>query len=601
MAVSATLGIILVFVATAYCALAAYVWIHREIPGAAGLAVCSLALGVWTVCYALELSSTTIEVARVWAGLKFIGIVLLPPGLWAFVLRYTAQTEPLPKLVIALLLLQPVAVLTVLAIPQTHDLFHLYPGLDPATTGEQDYLGNSPQAEGGLLFWPHAIYTYVMLFGAVGLLVYRLARVAQPYRRRSYLLIAAAVLPFAGNVVFNLADEPMVDPTPFLFTVTAVAFVWGMLRLRLLGILKVARAVVVDRMADAVVVLDAYGRVADVNPAGEALLRASRSRLIGTILTSRVAALSEILTRHTQSQTTEGEITLDDGAVDVAVQVTSVLESGAETGRILVMRDVTERKATERRMMELLREETVLAQTLQGSLRPPTLPVVEGAELAARWVPAGVDGPLSGDFYDVHPAGQGRWAFVFGDVVGKGVHAAIVTARARYAARALSAQGVSPVDVMRALNEALLSEDGERFCTVVYGLVEARGVNGLRVRLVLGGHPPPLVRRRDGRITPVGTPGMALGLISPIDVKEVEVLMAPGEILLAYTDGVTEARAPMPASNRPSTDQFGEQRLAGVLAAAPPVAEWVADAVLNAVETYAVHRDDVALLVLAAT
>lgn len=601
MAVSAGLGIALVLGAAWYVCLAGYLWLRREIPGAAGLAVCSLALGIWTICYALELSSTTIETARVWSGLKFVGVVLVPPGLWAFVLRYTAHTRPMPRRVVALLLVQPVAVMTIIALPATHDLFHFYPALVGGPP-QQKYVGSAPVPATGPLFWPHAVYVYVMLFAALGLLVVRLARVARPYRRYSWLLIGASFLPFAGNVPYNLEMIGGVDPTPILFTITAIAFVWGMLRLRLLGILKVARAVVVDRLADAVLVIDAFGRIADINPAGEHLLGAPRHRLIGSVLIHRLPELAEVIEHHAVTTTSHGDVSLDGGAIDLAVQVTSLLQGGHETGRVVVLHDVTQRKAAERRVLDLLHEQTMLAETLQQSLRPTRLPEVPGARLAARWVPAGVQGPLSGDFYDVHPAagGQGQWAFVFGDVVGKGVHAAVVTARARYAARALSAQGICPVEVMRALNEALLSEESERFCTVVYGLVDARG-RGLELRLVLGGHPPPLVRRRDGQVVQVGTPGMALGLTTPIQVHESRIRMEPGEVLLAYTDGVTEARAPIPGTRRPSTEQFGDRRLAAVLAAAPATAEGVADAVLHAVEEFAVHRDDVALLVLAAT
>jgi serine phosphatase RsbU (regulator of sigma subunit) len=128
--------------------------------------------------------------------------------------------------------------------------------------------------------------------------------------------------------------------------------------------------------------------------------------------------------------------------------------------------------------------------------------------------------------------------------------------------------------------------------------------------LTLGGHPPPLVRRRDRSVHPVGTPGTVLGLLPEIEVHEVIVDLASGDVLLAYTDGVTEARD--------GDELFGEERLAGVLAAveheysptpggdsaeqsAVQLADAVADAVLAAVRAFSSERDDVALLVLAAT
>jgi serine phosphatase RsbU (regulator of sigma subunit) len=322
----------------------------------------------------------------------------------------------------------------------------------------------------------------------------------------------------------------------------------------------------------------------------------------------------------------------------VSLSLTDVRDAaGRMSARLAVLHDVTEHRRKEMQLRELLEEQTSLADTLQQGLRPATLPDVEGVRLAARSVPA-KDGRVSGDFYDVHPAGPGRSAFVLGDVSGKGVHAAIVTSMARYTVRTLSAQGWRPRQVLEQLNDALLAaDDPERFCTVVYGHIEQQlprpdGPGGVRLTLALGGHPPPLLRRRNRTVQPVGTPGTALGLVPMVEIHEVHIDLAPGDVLLAYTDGVTEVRR--------GEDEFGEDRLSAVLAAvgAPPprqasgpaleelrgggvrvdvglglevrtdadngrvgrgLADEVAEGVLSAVRSFAPSRDDVALLVLA--
>jgi sigma-B regulation protein RsbU (phosphoserine phosphatase) len=239
---------------------------------------------------------------------------------------------------------------------------------------------------------------------------------------------------------------------------------------------------------------------------------------------------------------------------------------------------------------------------------------VPGVRIAARWVPAGgSSGRVSGDFYDVHQALGGDDVFVLGDVAGKGVHAAVVTSMARYTLRTLSAQGWSPGRALEQLNQALLADiEEERFCTVLYGRVaqdpvdvDAGWTPGVRVTLALGGHPQPVVRWLDGSVTAVGQPGTALGLLSRVEIKEETIHLQPGEVLLAYTDGVTEARA--------GVDQFGEHRLADVLAAAAGglrgstgpaaaalVADAVADRVLEMVDEFALQRDDIAVLVVVA-
>ena len=288
--------------------------------------------------------------------------------------------------------------------------------------------------------------------------------------------------------------------------------------------------------------------------------------------------------------------------------------AGGEIARLLVLRDVTQRVEAERRLRELLDETTRLAETLQAGLRPLSLAPVPGVQIAARWVPAGSgQGRVSGDFYDVHQTLGGDHAFVVGDVAGKGVHAAVVTSMARYTVRTLSAQGWSPGRVLEQLNQALLADvDEERFCTVLYGRIaqdsvdiDAEWTPGVRLTLALGGHPQPLVRWLDGSVTVVGQPGTALGLLSRVDIKEETIQLQPGEVLVAYTDGVTEARR--------GVEQFGEQRLADMVAAAAGglrgaigpaaaalVADAVADRVLEAVTDYAEERDDVAVLVVVA-
>jgi serine phosphatase RsbU (regulator of sigma subunit) len=298
----------------------------------------------------------------------------------------------------------------------------------------------------------------------------------------------------------------------------------------------------------------------------------------------------------------------------VSMQLSSLTDrQGLEAGRLLVLRDVTERTETERRLRELLDAETHLAAVLQTSLRPASLPSVPRVALAARSLPAGQGSQVSGDFYDVHQALGGDWAFVLGDVAGKGVHAAVVTSMARYTVRTLSAQGWSPKQVIEQLNQALLVDaEPERFCTVVYGRIAELAVeggvgsSGVRVTVALGGHPSPLVRRGDGRIEAVGRSGTALGIVSLVDIEEVTVELGPGEVMVAFTDGVTEARR--------EGQEFGEERLAWTLAtaaaglrghtgpaAAALVADAVADRVMDAVTQFAHQRDDIAVLVLAAS
>lgn len=594
--------------AAGYLVLAWYVWQYRRSAGAYGLVTMALAVFLWAAFYAMELVSFSVRANAVWSGLKFVGIVLVLPGLAWFVDRYIGANR-LGRRALTLLLVEPALVLLLLAVPATHDLFHYYPDSYPRGV----VLPQRPVPEAGPLFVYHAVYTYVGVATCVVVLSRRLLRIARPYRRQAYAIIAATALPLVVNAAYNagIGGVGTVDPTPFLFVGTAVVLFWGFFRLRLLDLVPVARGVVVEQMTDGLLVLDAYGRIVDANPAAAAMVRERRSRVTGRPLGDVVPALDPALQRHIPGTTTRDDVVLADlgGArTDVSLVLTSLFDrAGAETGRLVVLRDVTAERRTQRHLADLLAQQTRLADTLVASLRPARLPDVPGVRLAARSLPSGTGAEVSGDFYDVHPATGGEWAFVLGDVSGKGVEAAIVTSTARYTARALSAQGWGPRQVLEQLNAALEpGEEQERFCTVVYGRISAAPgeVTGVRVAVALGGHPPPLVRRADGSVFAVGEPGTALGLLTDVSVTEQVVALGPGDVLLAYTDGVTEARR--------AGEQFGEERLAAVLAAtavglhgrageaaATLVADAVADRVVAEVVDFSGERDDIALLVLA--
>jgi PAS domain S-box-containing protein len=618
------LGVGLGIGAAVYLGLAAYVWFHRHAAGARGLVSILLANVVWSVCYALEVSSHTLASTELWSGLKYIGIVAFAPAFWAFVISYSGNRGPLRARTLIALSVEPVIVLVLLAIPDTRWLIHSFP-VDADGT-----FPGIPVAETGPLFWPHAVYNYLVLLTAMGLLVVRLFRIAKPYRRQAHGLILATVLPLVGNYVYNVNPDltQRIDPTPFLFSVSALVLVRGFFQLRLLDLAPVARSLVIEQMVDGVLVLDVHGRVIDANPAGSELLRQGRGGVVGRYITDLLPGIQDLLDRQHVSRSARGQIRLEvesqtevssrTESVDLSLSLTSLNDQdGASTGRLLMVTDISEQVATQRKLAELLDEQTRLATLLQTGLRPPALPKVPGLVIAARSLPGERGRNVGGDFYDVHPAVDGDWAFVLGDVSGKGVRAAVVTSMVRYSVRTLSAQGWTPRQVLEQLN-AIMQEpdDPERFCTLVYGRItplpwntrqRLRSVvgraNGIRLELSLGGHPPPFVHRRDGGIAPLDLTGTALGLLPDIMVDEIAVDLLPGDLLVTFTDGVIEARK--------DDEQFGDSRLAWAITSTvdrlsriahigpAELAETVADEIVSAVTEYSQDRDDVAVLVMA--
>ena len=234
-----------------------------------------------------------------------------------------------------------------------------------------------------------------------------------------------------------------------------------------------------------------------------------------------------------------------------------------------------------------------VARMLQESLLPPHLLAVPGLEVAARYRPVADGSRVGGDFFDVFPAGRARWGVVMGDVCGQGVPAASLTAMARWTTRVAARQDERPSDVLRAVNQTVLEHDtDERFCTIALAFLEA-AADGMRVTLSCGGHPPPLLLRPDGEVRPLGGSGTALGLFPEPELIDAEFRLRPGDALVFYTDGLTEARSP--------AGTFDPDLLASVLrrTAGLTAAELVAEVERTVIDFEGGRaRDDMAILVV---
>ena len=272
----------------------------------------------------------------------------------------------------------------------------------------------------------------------------------------------------------------------------------------------------------------------------------------------------------------------------------------AESGRSFGERDLALAQALATRCAlaienaRLYGERSDIARTLQESLLPPELPQPPGLQLAARFRAAGEAYEVGGDFYDVFPAATGRWAAVIGDVCGKGPEAAAITALARYTLRATAMREELPSRILATLNEAMLRQrEDRRFCTVLYASIDPRPPS-TEIRFAAAGHPLPLVIRGDGSVQEVGTPGTLLGIVPDPDLVDNFVSLRPGDSIVLFTDGVTDAAAPEVVR-----DPTELAELAG--ADSDDSADLLADRLLEAALSdsgLSEPRDDIAILVI---
>jgi GAF domain-containing protein/anti-sigma regulatory factor (Ser/Thr protein kinase) len=186
----------------------------------------------------------------------------------------------------------------------------------------------------------------------------------------------------------------------------------------------------------------------------------------------------------------------------------------------------------------LYQHQSEIAHTLQRSLLPAELPAIDGAEVAVTYLPGTEGTTVGGDFYDVIPLPSGRFGWVIGDVMGRGVRAAAVMGQLRAAIRAYALEGHSPADLLARLDRLVSTLEEGLLVTCVY----AEWDPGRRlIRLATAGHPPPLLRLPGAEAEFLELdPGMPLG-VGNIDCVDVELELPPGALLLAYTDGLVES------------------------------------------------------------
>jgi len=265
---------------------------------------------------------------------------------------------------------------------------------------------------------------------------------------------------------------------------------------------------------------------------------------------------------------------------------------------LLLAEDLVYRCALAADNARLYSDRSEIARVLQRSLLPPHLPEIPGVEIGAEYLPVGEANDVGGDFYDLINTANDGWVCAIGDVRGKGVEAASVTALARYTIRAVTLKDDRPSEVLAALNEAMLRQLSEdRFCTAACVRLEPEdGSSGVGVDVSRAGHPAPLLIRPGETVEEVGLSGRVLGVFDDAELKDTSLRLMPGETLVLYTDGVTEARSP-------DGDFFGEDGLHHLLRScsgydAVTLAGRIKDIVLDFQEGS--PRDDLAVLVLRA-
>ena len=350
---------------TAFSSLLAaiYVWFRRPAPGATPLAVFLVGAMLWSAGYAFEIASTTLTAKLFWVRVEYIGIVLAPTMLLFLVLQYTGKDavfRPWQKLLFAI---EPVAVLLLLWTNPAHGL--IWQSWELISDGNLYSIGKTY----GIGFWIHTAYSYLILVAGVLLLLQTYRRASSIYRAQTGIMLMGTLVPWVANAlyIFGLNPFPQLDLTPFAFTLTGLILAWGMFRYQLFNITPVAREVIIESLADGVIVLDLEANILDINPAAREIINLPDEEIIGQPAGEVLSAWPDLVELFGDVARAETQISLADGDTEryFNIRISPVHDRrGDLTGRTVLLQDITDNRLAQEQLRRLSRAVEQSANTI---------------------------------------------------------------------------------------------------------------------------------------------------------------------------------------------------------------------------------------------
>jgi PAS domain S-box-containing protein len=344
-----------------------HAWRNRQINGATSFGLLITCIGVWVLCYMLEILSVEPAAKIFWLKAKYLGLAPFPVVWLAFALQYSGREQLLTRANFAL----PIGIaafnMLMAFTNDSHQLFwtEIWVGAD----GIQ-------RVTHGSLFWVSVAFNYVLFLGGAILLALMWLRAERIYRRQIGVVLLGTFVPLVGNALTLLGVSPFpgLDLTPFAFTLTGMAVGWSLFRFQFLDIVPVAYEAIVKSMRDGVLVLDQQQRIVVLNPPAEFIIGGSAREIVGKPASEVLTEWPDLVAQYRNVTEVHTEITLGSGDERriYELDITPLKDRrGRYTGRLVVVHDITERVQAAEERERLIRELDAFAHTVAHDLKNP--------------------------------------------------------------------------------------------------------------------------------------------------------------------------------------------------------------------------------------
>lgn len=342
--------------------------LRRDVTGSTALGGVLLGSLIWSGAYAMTWSLTELQDKVLWLKVMYIGVVSVPALFLIFTLQITQHDNWLTSRNLVLLALEPLTILVLLWL----DVRSMFDQIDVTQRGGFTVL----HIERGPGFWLNTFYSYALVLLAFVALGVGSMRANRFFRRQYLIILIGSVIPFAASLFTQARYEEMadLDMVPVSFAVMSVLYAYAVFRHQFMDLLPVARGRLIESMGDGVLVVDAKGRIVDINPAMKGFLDDEPAALIGRNISEVLNLWSHDVDQLLEGFETRTELKFRGKPTRyLDLRITPLYNDGdALNGRLIVFRDVTDRKFVEqnlRRAMDRLQTQLIEIGTLQSQLR----------------------------------------------------------------------------------------------------------------------------------------------------------------------------------------------------------------------------------------